>query len=208
MTDSKYTAMLIILDRSGSMEPVRKDMEGAVKSLLAEHAAQPGIATVDVVTFDTEIEHTHAFADPATVKVALEPRGATALHDAVAVSITGFAAAIDALPAHARPDTVLVSIVTDGEENSSREYSPAQVKQIIERRRREHDWDISFLGANQDAVFEAARIGIDAKDAIDFEMGSIDALMSAHTAKQLRRRAGDRTGYTSAERGAAKPDRH
>ncbi|MBO0980158.1 hypothetical protein [Microbacterium sp. SD291] len=70
-----------------------------------------------------------------------------------------------------------------------------------------YDWDVSFLGANQDAVLAAADIGIDAKDALTFDIGAIAPSMAAHAAKQARRRVGDRTGYTQAERAAAAPGR-
>ncbi|MEZ3160641.1 VWA domain-containing protein [Microbacterium sp. BWT-B31] len=206
MTDSNYTAMLVILDRSGSMWSIRTDMEGGVRQLIAGHAGQPGMVTVDLVTFDDVIEHTHAFADPAEVKVVLEPRGSTALYDAIGVSFAGFGAALAALPEHARPDTVLVTIVTDGYENASREYTAHDVKRLIETQRDVYDWDVSFIGANQDAVLEAQRIGVDAKDALTYDVASVAPMMAAHTAKQLRRRAGDKTGYTAAERGAAKPE--
>lgn len=211
MTDPNYTAMLVILDRSGSMSSIRTDMEGGVRQLIAHHAAQPGMVTVDLVTFDDVIDHTHAFADPSEVEVVLEPRGTTALYDAVGVSFSGFGAALAALPEHARPGTVLVTIVTDGLENASREYTARDVKRLIETQRDVYDWDVSFLGANQDAVLEAQRIGIDAKDALTYDLGAVAPMMAAHTAKQIRRRAGDKSGYTAAERGAAQsaamPDR-
>lgn len=207
MTDPNYTAMLVILDRSGSMSAIRTDMEGGVQQLIAHHAAQPGMVTVDLVTFDGEIEHTHAFAAPADVKVELVPRGSTALYDAIGVSFAGFGAALAALPEHARPGTVLVTIVTDGQENASREYTARDVKRLIETQRDTYDWDVSFLGANQDAVLEAQRIGIDAKDALTYDIGAVAPMMAAHAAKQTRRRSGDKTGYTMGERSSAQPER-
>lgn len=207
MADSNYTAMLVILDRSGSMSSIRTDMEDGVQQLLAHHAAQPGTASIDLVTFDSEIEHTHAFADPAKVTVELVPRGSTALYDAIGVSFAGFSAALAALPAHARPGTVLVTIVTDGYENASKEYTAHDIKRLIQTQRDEHDWDISFLGANQDAVLEAERIGIHAKDALTYGTGHVANTMAAHAAKQSRRRAGDKAGYRNVERAAAAPGR-
>lgn len=207
MTDPNYTAILIVLDRSGSMEEHAKEMVAATQQLIDSQAAQPGMVTVDVVTFDNVIEHTHAFAQPADVKIVLEPRGATALYDAIGVAFSGFGAALAALPEHARPGTVLATIVTDGAENASQEYDAAAIARIIQRQRDDYDWDVSFLGANQDAVLAAGAIGIDAKDALTFDMGNIAPTMAAHAAKLTRRRAGDRTGYTQAERGAADPGR-
>jgi hypothetical protein len=51
-------------------------------------------------------------------------------------------------------------IITDGEENSSREYSPERIKAQIERQRTKYGWEFIFLGANIDAVRTASRFGI------------------------------------------------
>ncbi len=51
-------------------------------------------------------------------------------------------------------------IITDGEENSSREYSPGKVRQLIEERKERDGWEFIFLGANVDAVETAGRFGI------------------------------------------------
>ncbi|WP_431797014.1 VWA domain-containing protein [Microbacterium kunmingense] len=204
MTDANYTAMLIVLDRSGSMSMIREDMIGGIEQLIAAQSEETGMLTIDLVTFDTEIELTHHFADPKSVKVELLPRGGTALYDAIGWSFNGFGHALAELPEHARPGTVLVTIVTDGEENSSREYTAAMVTKMIEHQRSAFDWDVSFLGANQDAIEEARKIGIGAADAIDYDLGAVGAAMSAHAEKLSRRRRGDRTGYTDQERGTAR----
>lgn len=206
MTDANYTAMLIILDRSGSMSMIRDDMIGGIEQLIAAQSTEPGMLTIDLVTFDTEIELTHHFADPTVVKVELVPRGGTALYDAIGFSFNDFGRSLAELPDHARPATVLVTIVTDGEENSSRAYTAAVVNKMIEHQRSAFDWDVSFLGANQDAIEEARKIGISAADAIDYDLGAVGAAMRAHADKLSRRRRGDRTGYTDGERGTARGD--
>lgn len=146
MTDPNYTALLIVLDRSGSMSPIRDDMVGGLEHMLADQAAHPGMLTVDLITFDTEIEHTHSFAAPSDVKVLLEPRGGTALYDAVGLSINGFGAALTALPEHARPSVVQVIIVTDGFENSSHEYRLDTVRALIKQQTEKYGWEFVFLG--------------------------------------------------------------
>ncbi|GAA1941733.1 hypothetical protein GCM10009775_36880 [Microbacterium aoyamense] len=206
MTDPNYTALLIILDRSGSMTAIRDDMVGGIEQMIATQAAEDGMLTIDIVTFDTQIELTHHFADPESVQVELVPRGGTALYDAIGWAFNGFGQALAELPEHARPGTVLVTIVTDGEENSSKEYSAATVTQLIEHQRSAFDWDVSFLGANQDAIAEARKIGIRAEDALDYDLGSVAGTMTAHSEKLSRRRRGDLTGYTDAERGSARGD--
>ncbi|MBX3077969.1 MAG: VWA domain-containing protein [Cryobacterium sp.] len=205
MTDPNYTALLIILDRSGSMSSIREDMVGGLEELIASQAAEPGMLTVDIVTFDDQIEHTHSFAQPRDVKVELVPRGSTALYDAVGLGVNGFGQALAQLPEHARPSTVLVTIVTDGQENASREYTPEVVAQLITQQREQYDWEISFLGANQDAILEARKIGIDQDDALTYAptgLGVTNALR-AQNLKSRSRRMGQRTGFTEKNRGDA-----
>ena len=89
MTDSNYTALLIVLDRSGSMSSIRDDMVGGLGEMLRTHAAEPGLLTVDVVTFDDQIEVTHHFANPRDVAIELVPRYTPALHDAMDAVLEG-----------------------------------------------------------------------------------------------------------------------
>ncbi|MFD1136629.1 hypothetical protein [Paenibacillus urinalis] len=59
-------------------------------------------------------------------------------------------------------------IITDGEENSSREYSSEQIKTQIERQKTKYGWEFIFLGANIDSVETAARFGISANRAQNY----------------------------------------
>lgn len=202
MTDSNYTALLVVLDRSGSMSSIKTDMVGGLETMLTEQAALPGLVTVNIVTFDNQIEQTHSFADPQAVKVVLEPRGGTALYDALGWSINQFGSALAALPEHARPGTVQVVVVTDGHENASREYRADTIKSLIEQQQADYNWDFTFLGANQDAVLAARSIGIKDGDALTFdaEAGSVHRSSRMMSEKLRRSRRGDRTGFTAAER--------
>jgi Mg-chelatase subunit ChlD len=205
MTDSNYTALLLVIDRSGSMTTIRDDMVGGLQTMLAEQAAQPGMLTVDVVIFDTEIEHTHSFADPKETQVVLEPRGGTALHDALGLSINQFGTALAALPEHARPETVQVVVVTDGFENSSREYTAATVRALIEQQKEKYGWDFVFLGANQDAVVTGRDLGFDAQSSMTYAAAP-DAVSSMvkSTSRYISDVRGKRKkGFSEEERGEA-----
>ena len=187
MTDPNYTAMLLVIDRSGSMAGIRDDMVGGLTTMLAEQAAEPGLLTVDIVTFDTEIETQCSLADPKNVTISLEPRGASALFDAIGQSVTGFGRVLAALPEHARPETVQVVVVTDGDENSSREFGLEAVRTLVTRQKEQYNWDFMFLGANQDAVLSGERLGFDAGSSMTF-MASTDAVsnMSASMGRYVK----------------------
>jgi len=171
MTDSDYTAMLLVIDRSGSMMSIRDDMVGGLNTMLKDQMAEPGLLTVDIVTFDNEIELQCSLANPRDVVITLEPRGGTALFDAVGLAVNGFGQALAALPEHARPGTVQVIVVTDGEENSSHEYTADAVRTLVTHQKEKFSWDFVFLGANQDAVLAGAAMGFDAGSSMTYAAG-------------------------------------
>ena len=59
-------------------------------------------------------------------------------------------------------------ILTDGVENASRTYTREQVFEIIHHQRETYGWEFVFLGANQDAIREAGKIGIAPDAALTF----------------------------------------
>lgn len=179
MTDPNYTALLLVVDRSGSMQSIKTDMEGGLKTLLDEQVAQPGLLTVDLYTFDTQVERVCSIADPATVPLVIEPRGSTALYDAVGIAVTEFGRTLEAMPEHARPETVQVIVVTDGHENASVEYKASAIKELVTTQKEHYQWDFVFLGANQDAVLSGVDLGFDAGSSMSFMPGAAGVDASA-----------------------------
>lgn len=210
MTDPNYTALLLVIDRSGSMAGIRDDMVGGLTTMLAEQAAEPGLLTVDIVTFDTEIETQYSLAEPKDITISLEPRGATALFDAIGQSVTGFGRVLAALPEHARPDTVQVVVVTDGEENSSREFGLDAVRALVTQQKEQYSWDFMFLGANQDAVLSGERLGFDADSSMTYTAGA-EAVsnMSASMGRYVKDvRGKSKRGFDDGERLSAMSEQH
>lgn len=173
MTNPDYTAILFIIDKSGSMFSIQKDMEGAINGVLEEQKAIPGKVTVDVAYFSslTTYEDKFLSLDEAEIKIA--PGGSTSLFDAIVSSTTTFGQALEALPEEERPGTVLTIIVTDGEENTSRENTIDDVKTVITRQQDEYDWQFLFLGANQDAFATGASFGL--RDGSSFNYAATSA---------------------------------
>lgn len=167
-----YTHILMVVDKSGSMQPLISDTIGGFNKFLADQKAASGEATMDVVLFDTtytflckqtKIQDVAPLSDTTYV-----PQGYTALLDAVGRGISETTKWISDMPEDARPSKVVVVIITDGAENSSREYKKAGINDMITRQRAEHGWEFLFLGANQDAITEAANMGIYATQSASF----------------------------------------
>lgn len=95
--------------------------------------------------------------------------GCTALNDAVCQAIDEIGAEFAALPESERPGQVLVAILTDGEENASRRFTTADVKERIDRQTNVYSWKFVFLAANIDATETGAALGLKADDCVAFE---------------------------------------
>lgn len=160
MTNPDYTALLFIIDESGSMYGIANDMEGGITTLLKEQDALPGKLTVDVAYFDHEFRYPLSMVAAADAKISILPQGTTSLHDAIVRGSAEFGAKLAEMPEHERPGTVMVVIVTDGHENSSRESSKTDVKNLVTDQQDTYGWNYVFLGANQDAVLTGQSFGL------------------------------------------------
>jgi len=177
------------------MEDIRSDAEGGVNAFIREQGQQPGEALLTLVQFDDEYEFVHRGLPIKEVPpYTLVPRGGTALLDAVGRAINETSERFAKTPEQDRPGLVIFVIVTDGEENSSREFSKARVKEMILRQQTEHDWRFTFLGADQDAFGEAGTLGIAAGGTANFAKDKAGAAFAGTTNKVARMRTQRRTG--------------
>lgn len=161
MVDSDYTHLAIIADRSGSMTPIQKDMNGGLQELLKTQSELPGKLLIDITTFDGFVEHIAENASYEDISFPIiYPRGSTALLDAVGKTVNSLGERFSKMEEEERPGKVIVVIVTDGAENSSREYSNRQVRELVERQQNEYNWEFVFLGANIDSFAVAGAWGI------------------------------------------------
>lgn len=147
------TLINFVLDKSGSMDVIREATISGFNEFLGDQVKQPGKTLFSLTTFDTRFDVRFVAVPVAQVPkldmASYEPDGMTALYDAIAYSVHG----VDDWIAGQRrkPDKVLFVIMTDGEENSSREYTQAKVFALIKQHQDERDYEFIYLGANQDA---------------------------------------------------------
>lgn len=155
-----YTHLVVLSDRSGSMSSIKKDVEGGFNTFIEEQKKADGECTISLAQFDTEYELLYSFkpiSETPTFQVI--PRGGTALYDSLAKLILDTGNAIKVMKEEDRPSKVIFIVSTDGEENSSREYSSDAVKKMVEEQTNTWKWDFVYLGANQDAVLTGGGLG-------------------------------------------------
>ena len=157
---------VIILDKSGSMECIRQAaVSGFNETLNGIKKAQEKFADtqehyVSLLTF-CDCEKKYVFdkmpvneARPLTMED-YQPCCCTPLYDAMGFTLTSMRNHVKNI----EDAVVVVTIITDGLENASKEYTGAAVKQLVEQLKGE-GWTFTYMGANQDSVEVAFNLSI------------------------------------------------
>ncbi|HHU76503.1 MAG TPA: VWA domain-containing protein [Firmicutes bacterium] len=172
----ELTEFVFILDKSGSMGGLEKDTIGGYNAMLEKQKAVEGECFLTTVLFDNNYQLLHDRIDIRAVSSLTENDytvgGSTALLDAIGRTIHKIGNVQKHTADDYRATKVIFVIITDGEENSSREYSAKRVKEQIEHQKARYGWEFIFLGANIDAVETAGCFGIDADHAQNFHSDS------------------------------------
>lgn len=170
---------LIILDESGSMEMIEKQAVSGLNETLQtisnaqrEHAEQQHY--VSFVTFNTNgiktvMDRKEVEAGKTLKWTDYKPNACTPLFDAMGQSI-------NRLKKHVtEEDVVLVTIITDGMENASREYSGSDIKRLVSEMK-ERGWVFAYIGTNQDVDAVADSMGIRSRMAYEYSQTGADAM--------------------------------
>jgi uncharacterized protein YegL len=160
----------VILDKSGSMASKLNDVIDGFNAYVDGLAKEDQVDYLFSLTlFDTLVAYRHVAIPLSDVKKlnpkSYEPGGNTALNDAIGITVRK----VDA----DRPqvDKVITVIMTDGEENSSREWTHDAVKALIEQKEKEGVWTFVFLGAAPDAWDQGRSYGISAANVAQYDTG-------------------------------------
>ena len=163
---------VIILDESGSMSSIYRETIQSMNEVIngirknqEDHPNQHHYVTI--VTFEGDgIRGVKTRRDRVPIGVIRDfttrdyrPGGCTPLYDAMGKTLNELESLI------LEDDRVFATIITDGYENSSREYSGRTIKELVNRLR-EKGWILAYIGANQDAVEVARDLHID--NALDY----------------------------------------
>ena len=170
--NAHYSEIAFVLDRSGSMKSCQQAAIEGFNQFLADQQKTDGLAKLTLVLFDDEylvpissipVEEVVSLTDDT-----YQPRGCTALLDAIGQTIDNLGQRLAALAEKDRPGQVIVAILTDGLENASQRFTWKEIAGKIKHQTDTYKWIFLFLGANQDAIATAANLSIAANNAANY----------------------------------------
>ncbi len=195
--DFKKTQITFVLDESGSMAGTRdQTISGFNEFMDSQQDKTLGECRVTLVQFNTLTDKPNIrtkYANKLIDEVrpldgrSYNPNGMTPLYDAIAQAIKdtekeskSSLEVIEKLAGHPVKigPLIVIVIMTDGEENMSKQYDQKQVFDLISEKRQQ-GWEFIFLGANQDSFASGAKVGVAAGMTANFSSGNIVRAMHA-----------------------------
>jgi hypothetical protein len=173
-----YTHISVILDRSGSMETIRDDTIGGFNTFLESQKSESGTATLTLVQFDTQDPYQVIYKFkpiqeiPMLERKTYVPRASTPLLDALGRGINDVEHCINEIQEEDRPAKVIIVIVTDGQENSSKEFLKDNIEKMIKDKMEKYSWQFVFLSADLASIDDAMRVGFHANSSLMYEKSS------------------------------------
>ncbi len=206
---SSRTHVVLVLDETGSMESVRDATVGALKEWLSGLKTDlPRDTPVTFVRFNSARIARTIDNQPLEVVSATEfddyaPNHMTPLLDAIGQTI------LQTAPHVVGDDGVLFTVMTDGQENSSEEFTANQIRTLIEKHK-EKGWKFMFLGADIDAYAMSRQFGLADAEAVSMDKRFMREAMATQSMKassyhDVRKKHGskaaaEQTNYTAADK--------
>lgn len=163
--------IVAIIDRSGSMSGKESDTIGGINTTIQELKNNKNDDTIkfSLKFFDNKEELKFRSANIDDIEplhvTDLKPRGQTALYDAMGNTISFFMEKKLTNPESFT--SCIIYVATDGFENASRIYNCETIRNLISNAK-EYNIEILYLGANQDAILEAQKFGLDSSHALNY----------------------------------------
>lgn len=216
--------ILVVQDKSGSMDYTKADAEGGLRNFLAEQAKVEGDTFVSLVEFDGAMNVVYGLTPIEQVEpYVLKPSGGTALWDTLGMSVEDLKEHIKHVALEDRPDAVIVVVVTDGDENSSRVWRADLLEALMIKVQRplvpkkdlalaederpdprvnihKRGWLVLYMGSNQDAIVAAQAMGIRGATSLTYAAAETTGTYAVASASATRHSRGVDASFTGAER--------
>lgn len=155
VTSNNFFKIVIVLDESGSMGSISDSMRNSINDLIIEQKQVEGRnATFTLVKFNENVNRVVEnipLNDVHEIKShEYKPHGTTALYDAIGDTVNWFRNEKD----------VLMVIVTDGHENSSRRYKKQQVNNMIQDKETNNNWSYVYLSCDLSTFDQGDNMGL------------------------------------------------
>lgn len=160
-----YLKIIFVIDESGSMQGTESDVIGGFNNFIEQQKSQQhGKVSVSLYKFnsywrrvlnDLPIEEIRPL-----IKEDYTPGGLTALYDTIGNAINDIENQTTYTKSELNASMVIMVIITDGQENSSKEYDSRKVKQMIQELEQSENWQFIYLGADLVNFADADTLGL------------------------------------------------
>lgn len=191
--ENEITDIIVILDRSTSIQTyglVEKNIEG-FNSFLKEQKNGVGKARLTLALFDGNTfaggpndayELRYNMVDienvPELNSDTYVPKGMTALYDAIGMTLQNYKTTTERQLASEKADKVVILIMTDGQENASKEFTKQTIAEMVKKHEDEDSWGFVFIGANIDAMGESTSLNMSVGNTVTYTSTSADTVLA------------------------------
>lgn len=160
-----FLSLTFIIDESGSMTSSRSDIIGGFNTFIEDQKKEvKGDVNVSLYTFNNEVKRILVNNNISKVdnldESKYKPGGLTSLNDAVGMAINEIGSELAKMPEEEKPSTVMFVIMTDGMENSSKEFKSSQIRDMIKHQTEKYNWKFVYLGTDITTTKTADDLGI------------------------------------------------
>lgn len=160
-----YLKIIFVIDESGSMSGSESDVTGGFNSFIEKQRNEvTGNVTVSLYKFNSDVSRVITNKPICEIKnltsADYAPNSFTALYDAIGHAIKEADSEVASISEEGRPDCVIIVIITDGQENASKEYTSEAIKTLISSHENLLNWKFIYLGTGLSDFTDADLIGM------------------------------------------------
>ena len=166
---SNLLHICFVLDESGSMYNSVDDVIGGFQKLIDEQKGEKnGECIISLYRFSSTVKKDYIGKPVNEIpKLYYSPGGCTAMNDGVGTAIDELGKWLSDMDESERPSKNMIVIMTDGQENASKEYNFDTVKAKIKHQEEKYSWTFVYMGTNLQDLKDANRLGIKMRSVSD-----------------------------------------